>query len=167
MILSHSAANSPTQGGDAATTPPQPAPPVSHAFVPPRRAPDHDISRDQQRIDPTLRLAVERPVPGVSVVHMHGEIDLSSVPRLTELIRQRLTAAVLNALVLDLTEVSFVSSHGIELLLHTQHRAEQRGIELSVIAESTCVCRMLELTGLVGRFTCYSSVTEAVAAARA
>ncbi|MDR7299861.1 STAS domain-containing protein [Haloactinomyces albus] len=166
MILSHSSANSPAQGGDAATAPPRDTPHASSAFVPSRRAPEHDLSRDRQRINRSLRLLVERPVPGISVVRMIGDIDLASVSRLTELVRQRLAAAVLNALVLDLSEVSFVSSYGLELLLQAQRRAEQRGITLYVIAESRCVRRLLEVTDITGRFTCCATVAEAVALAR-
>lgn len=109
-----------------------------------------------------LRLAVEWPTAGVVVVRIGGEIDLATVPRLTELIRQRLTAAALHTVVLDLSEVSFASSAAIELLLHTQRRAEHRGIQLLVVPGDGAMLRLLTITGLRERFVCRESAAEAV-----
>lgn len=166
MILSQSAASTPSPGVDARSDSSPTTSSASNAFVPARRVPEHDVRHEHQRIDRFLQLSVQRPAPGVAVVRMQGEIDLASIHRLTELVRQRMTAAVLHALVLDLSEVSFVSSHGIELLLHAQRRADQRGIDLYVIPEARCVRRLLDLTGLTDRFAHSSTVAEAVAAAR-
>lgn len=109
-----------------------------------------------------LRLSVDRPEPGVVVVRMAGEIDLSCVPRLTELIRQRLTAAVLRGLVLDLTEVTFCSSAGLELMLQAQTRSEQRGIAMWTVCGRGAVRRLLDLTGIESRFDCRATVDEAL-----
>lgn len=113
-----------------------------------------------------MHLTVERPQPGVVVVRIRGEIDLACVPRLTELIRQRLTAAVLRRLVLDLSEVTFCSTAGLELVLHAQNRSEQRGIAMSIVCGNGAVRRLLELTALESRFDCQDSVAEALAEQR-
>ena len=131
--------------------------------VPSQSAPE-DVHRGTT-VAETLRLSVERPERGVVVVHMYGEIDLASVPRLGELIRQRLTAAALRTVVLDLSGVEFLSSSGLELLLNAQRRAEYRGVELYLIPGARCVQRLLDLTGMTDRFRWRSSVAEAVAAA--
>ncbi|KAA5834638.1 STAS domain-containing protein [Saccharopolyspora hirsuta] len=113
-----------------------------------------------------LRLAVEWPASGVVVVRIGGEIDLATVPRLTELIRQRLTAAALRTVVLDLSEVSFASSAAVELLLHVQRRAEHRGVGLLVVPGGGAVWRLLVVAGLRDRFACRDSAAEAVSEAR-
>lgn len=112
-----------------------------------------------------LRLAVEWPAPGVVVVRIGGEIDVATVPRLAELIRQRLTAAALQTVVLDLSAVSFASSAAVELLLHVQRRAEHRGVGLLVVTGGV-VLRLLVITGLRERFACRDSAAEAVSEAR-
>ena len=115
---------------------------------------------------PMLRLSVEWPVPGVVVVVIQGEIDLAGVPRLTEMIRQRLTAASLRSVVIDLTGVTYSSSAGLELLVHAHRRAEHRGIDLYVVPGPGPVRRLLEMTGLSAHFTCRDTAAEAVAEAR-
>ncbi|MDA3630981.1 STAS domain-containing protein [Saccharopolyspora oryzae] len=134
------------------------------AIVAPREPVDPVIGHGG--CSPALRLAVEWPAPGVVVVRIGGEIDLATVPRLTELIRQRLTAASLRSVVLDLSEVSFASSAAVELLLHVQRRAEHRGVGLWVVPGSGAMVRLLLVTGLRERFVCRDSAAEAVSEAR-
>ncbi len=110
----------------------------------------------------SLRLSVLRPTPGVVVVRMSGEIDLATVPRLTELIRQRLTAAVLRAIVLDLSEVTFFSTAGLEMLLHAQRRTECKQIPMFVVFGTGPVARMMRLTGLTDRFVARETTAQAV-----
>ena len=161
MILSRPTPGAASHGDHAATT----RSTASEGIVAPR-AGIHEQSWRTTPVSQALRLSVERPASGVVVVVMDGEIDLASMPRLTELVQQRLTAASLRALVLDLSAVSFVSSCGLELLLRTQRRAEQRGIALYVVAGSRPVWRLLQLTGQAERFTRRGSVAEAVAEAQ-
>ncbi|MFR9729858.1 STAS domain-containing protein [Saccharopolyspora sp. MS10] len=115
---------------------------------------------------PALRLSIQRPEPGVVIVRIGGDIDLATVPRLAELIQQRLTAAVLRAVVLDLSDVTFFDSAGLEMLLHAQRRAEARRTPLYLVPGTGSVHRMIHLTGLTGRFTSRDTTTEAVAALR-
>lgn len=113
----------------------------------------------------TVHVSVRRPEPGSVVVHIRGEVDMASIPRLGELIRQRLRAAYLRAVVLDLSEVDFLSTGGLEMLLHAQRRAENRGVALYIVPDERCVHRLVQLTGTEDRFCLRSSVAEAIAAA--
>ncbi|MGP4016084.1 STAS domain-containing protein [Saccharopolyspora sp. 5N708] len=147
------------------STPPAAWTSRGHEIVAPRTPDDPVIGRGT--CTSALRLAVEWPAPGIVVVRIRGEIDLATVPRLTELIRQRLTAAALHTVVLDLSEVSFASSAAVELLLHTQRRAEHRGIRLFVVPGAGAMLRLLTITRLRERFVCRETAAEAVAEARA
>lgn len=141
-----------------------PAPRAAHGSPPfPRRPADPSSNPPHPR---TLQLSVERPETGIVVVRMSGEIDLSSVDRLTELIRQRLTAAVLHALVLDLSRITFANSCGLELLLHAQRRAEHRHIDMYVVTGAGAVARLLALADMAGRFQLRETDAEAVAELR-
>jgi anti-sigma B factor antagonist len=112
----------------------------------------------------TARVSVRRPEPGSVVVHICGEVDMASVPRLGELLRQRLRAAYLRTVVLDLSEVDFLGTDGLEMLLHVQRRAENRGVALYIVPDERCLSRLVQLTGTEERFCIRSSVAEAVAA---
>ncbi len=128
--------------------------------IPPRHRTGASPPRQQGHL---LTLSIDRPARGVVLVAIRGEIDLASVPRLTELLRQRMTAANLRAVVLDLSGVEFVNSFGLELLVHAQSRAEQRGLDLRLVAGSGHVRRLLALTRLTDRFTHHDTVNEALA----
>ena len=123
-------------------------------------------STDHRAHSPALRITVERPEVGLPVVRMTGEIDLSCTGRLEELIRQRMTAASLRAIVLDLTGITFCGSCGVEMLLQAQCRANQRDVELHVVPGTGPVQRMLELTGTRPFFELHTTTARALAAAR-
>lgn len=138
--------------------------PAQRRAVPAARHNNHDHHRGVH--SPALRITIERPTVGLPVVRMTGEIDLSSTARLDELIRQRMTAAALHAIVLDLTRITFCSSCGIDMLLLAQCRADQRGVPLHVVPGTGAVQRMLELTDTSPFFELHTSTARALAAAR-
>lgn len=170
MISSDTTAGPPSHSSADATADTPGGNDTSTTIAHPRRPADNTVDTAHQRRNPVLsqplRLSVRRPGAGIVVVHITGEIDLASISRLTELIRQRLTAAVLRAVILDLSQVSFVNSGGVELLLHAQRRADQRGIGLYVITGDGCVHRLLKLAGVLDRFLRRATSAEAVAEAR-
>lgn len=153
MIVSEPGATEAAQGAGARPGTPMIAAP-RHTADPPARVSARG----------TLRLSVERPALGIVVVRVGGDIDLATVPRLTELIRQRLTAATLNAVVVELSDVTFCGSAALELLLQSQHRADRRGTALYLVP-GHAMGKLLALTGLSDRFVRCDTVSEAVAAA--
>ena len=134
------------------------------AVVPPRRAPEPATTGHggQSTGVTALRLTVQWPTPGVVAVRIGGEVDLASLPRLTEMINQRLRAATLDAVVLDFSGVTFASSAALELLVSTRRRCHQRGSRLLVAADGP-VARLLELTGLAAMFTLHPDLRTALA----
>lgn len=132
------------------------------------RVPEDGIAAPRAPSEPitqpgTLRTRVEWPQPGLVVVRLGGEIDLAALPRLTELLRQRLTAAHLDTLILDLTDVSYGNSAALELLLHVQRRADRRDIDVYIVPGSGPVARLLYLTGIADRFRCRDNTTDIIA----
>ena len=55
-------------------------------------------------------------------------------------------------LVVDLSQLTFMDSSGLHLLVATQEAAARRGIRFSLIRGPAIVARALELTGLDDRF---------------
>ena len=82
------------------------------------------------------------------ILRLGGELDLASAAefeaRLAELVASR------SETVVDLSELSFMDSTGLALLIAASKQAEAGGGRLSVRAPAPPVRRMMELCGVVG-----------------
>jgi anti-anti-sigma factor len=113
-------------------------------------------------------IVVERAEPGVEVVTVTGEHDLSTAPEL----QRRLDAALDSgaAVAIDLLQTTFIDSTVLRVLICTRERASERGIGFSVaLGDSTGhgVRRLLELTGMEGRLQTAPTRAAAIAGAAA
>ncbi|MEA5360983.1 STAS domain-containing protein [Amycolatopsis sp., V23-08] len=78
-----------------------------------------------------LRLTTHRPERGTAVVAAVGDVDAHTAPRLRELLENRASSA-LDHLVIDLSEVDFMTSAGLAAVEHGYLRATGRGIACTV-----------------------------------
>jgi stage II sporulation protein AA (anti-sigma F factor antagonist) len=100
----------------------------------------------------------------VAVAQLNGEIDSSNVHE----IGARLRAALTNrstAMVVDLTEVRYLDSAGINLLftLADELRGRQQALHM-VVPSGSPVARMLTITGLDQAHPTHRTLAEASAA---
>jgi anti-sigma B factor antagonist len=93
-----------------------------------------------------LAVSVEAEGTNVSVVALSGELDLSTIP----LLERRLLAEVVSkgAVVVDLTDVSFIDSSGIGLLIQAFRSGGEERMLHTVISEGTQVERVFRLAGI-------------------
>lgn len=96
------------------------------------------------------------------VVHVIGEVDTLTAPVLKARLDEHLASTRL--VVLDLTEVSFLGSAGLAVMVAAQDRAQSLGHTLRVVCGSRIVTRALEATGLLTVFNISEGVPEALAA---
>ena len=82
---------------------------------------------------------------GDRVVTVRGELDLAAADRLWETIEPLLLPGVL--VVLDGTDMTFLDSSGLRVLLQSHKRAETDGAVFRVIAPQAPVQRVLGLSG--------------------
>jgi anti-sigma B factor antagonist len=98
------------------------------------------------------------------VVTVGGEIDLVTVDRF----RAAVTAGFDQLhdgeiLVLDLTEVTFLSSQGLQALVDVTQAAQRRREPLRIVVDNTRpVIRPIELTGLDNVLALFDTVEEAL-----
>ena len=95
--------------------------------------------------------------------HRHGEVcTLTLTGELTEGARRPLVRALTDALLemptlrrveLLLSEVRFMNSAGMAVLVQLQKMAQPRGVELVLVRPRAAVTRPLQLSGLWHRFT--------------
>lgn len=103
---------------------------------------------------------------GVVVVELAGELDMLTMeePLAT-------TLAVLDqapaGLAVDLREVSFFGSSGINLLLTVQERAERDGIPVGVVANQPAVLRPLAMTMVDRQLALFTDRSDALLALHA
>ena len=125
-----------------------------------RAAADPALSTGARRTELTVR--VQWPRRGLVLVSVGGEIDMASLPRITEIVRQRLTAARLQTAIVDLSQVGFASSAALELLMLAYNAAGRREVQLLVVPGTGPVRRLLELTGLSALFEQAETVEDAL-----
>ncbi|GAA3876391.1 hypothetical protein GCM10022243_46630 [Saccharothrix violaceirubra] len=109
-----------------------------------------------------LALTVSRPAEQVVVVGASGEIDMLTAPELRAAVLEHLDAN--DVLVLDLSEVSFLGSAGLAVLVEASQQGNRRGAGFRVVAVRRAVTRPLVATGLGEVFSVFASVEEALAA---
>jgi anti-sigma B factor antagonist len=87
---------------------------------------------------------------GVRFVAVSGELDVATAPLLVE----RLTEAEAGAerlIVLDLTDVVFMDSTGLHVILQAHRRSQQNGNRLRLTKGSDQVQRLFDLAGALDR----------------
>lgn len=96
----------------------------------------------------------------VAVVRAVGAVDMLTAPALEAAIR---TAHDKNptGLIVDLTDVEFLSSAGMHVLI-TTHEAITPGTRFAVVAEGPGTSRPLKITGLTDLIDLYSTLDAAL-----
>lgn len=106
---------------------------------------------DARGISPPPAYAIEAgsTAGGVAVLVLRGELDIAAAPTL----RARLEPpADTPALVIDLSEVTFVDSAVLKELLRARDELAARGVQLTLAAVPPPVQRLLDLTRTSGLF---------------
>jgi anti-sigma B factor antagonist len=104
----------------------------------------------------------DRPVGSSTVVAVSGELDMETAPQLRvhllNLIREDSREVII-----DLTELPFMDSSGLQVLLSSKRRAELFDGTLALCGLQTPVSRVLEITGLIDYFDVYPNADAALA----
>lgn len=100
-------------------------------------------------------------VRGVRVAMMQGEVELASVQGLGVELEAAMVPAG-GALVIDLTDVTYLDSAGVHLLFRLAHRHHEAGGMTRLVAGPGPVRRVLELTGIEATMGIDATVDEAI-----
>lgn len=105
--------------------------------------------------DATPRVTVTCTQQGdAAQIQVVGELaDAARRPLVRAMTDLLLNGTTLRRVVVDACEVSFLNSAGIAALVQLQKMGQPRGIELTLVVQSTAVTRPLQISGLWHRFT--------------
>jgi anti-sigma B factor antagonist len=103
---------------------------------------------------PDLAIAVEQ-TPGQAIVSLTGEIDMSTVARLSKVVSDLLSVAELHGsapsrVVLDMAGVTFCDSQGLGTLVVLSRKAAMAQSCLVLVNVGEFLLRVLDITGLRG-----------------
>jgi anti-anti-sigma factor len=100
---------------------------------------------------------------GAQALELVGELDVASAPAL----RERLAEVAIRGggpLVIDLSDLNFIDSTGLSVLLNAKRRLTRRGRGFAVVCPPGHVRRILEVTQLVEALGCHGSREDALGA---
>jgi anti-sigma B factor antagonist len=103
-----------------------------------------------------------KKVKDVAVAEVSGEIDGSTAPAVQQQIRA--AASENQKIVLDLTNVPYMSSAGLRMLLSTYRQVTGNGGRVVLVGVAPEIRDTMEITGFLRFFTLLGTVEDAVAA---
>jgi anti-sigma B factor antagonist len=101
---------------------------------------------------------------GHAVVALYGELDLADAPAVTS----HLIAAVAAfgpSIIVNLTGLEFIDCCGLRVLVRVLKWTRESGGDMYLVGPRLPVRRVLEMAGLIGVFSVYPSVEQAVTGA--
>jgi anti-sigma B factor antagonist len=95
------------------------------------------------------------------IVRLEGELDVNALPVLREHMRRIWELPPKAFLVMDLAEVAFCDSMGMNELVHVMQRCEAQGTRLLLGGVQGVMARVLSITGLRHAFEVYARFDDA------
>jgi anti-sigma B factor antagonist len=112
---------------------------------------------------PEFAVTEQGPQAGHYVIAARGEIDLFTAPELKKTLTDAIEGGGLR-LVLDLSDVTFLDSTALGVLIGAVKRLRSRGGALAIVNTDTSIAKTFQITGLDQIFTILPTREEALAA---
>lgn len=99
---------------------------------------------------------------GHTTVRVHGDVDMETAPHLDDVLAGLPREA--RIVVIDLSDVEFVDSSGLTVLVEHWQRLERRvpGAEIRLVVARPTVSRVLDVAGLAQVFKVFATYDDAV-----
>jgi anti-sigma B factor antagonist len=107
------------------------------------------------------QLCTENWTGQVAVVAASGDLDMLTAPQLREAIEAALSKSPAG-LIVDLTEVEFLGSAGMQVLMETHNQTDGTQTRFAVVAEGPATSRPLKITGIADLIDLFSSLDVAL-----
>lgn len=115
---------------------------------------------------PTCDLTAERPDASTLVIVASGEIHATTVPDFGVRLSAMIPDDAASMVVIDLSEVAFIDSTGLSILLDGLRRVNRGNGRLALVVANPTVLRLFEITRLDMTFAILPTRDEALAHVR-
>ena len=102
----------------------------------------------------------EHQIDGVVVVAAVGAVDMLTAPQLQEAITTALSGSPAR-LIVDMTQVDFLGSAGMQVLMATRNRLDH-AVRFGVVADGPSTSRPLKITGIADYIEVFASLDVAL-----
>jgi anti-sigma B factor antagonist len=120
-------------------------------------------SADEVAMKASLPFAAElvETTNGYALIALRGELDIYTAPRFEEVLLESIDAGT-RRLIVDLTEVSFIDSTALGVVVGAVKQLRMVDGSLEIICTSPDIRRIFEITGLDRILTFYVTRSEAL-----
>jgi anti-sigma B factor antagonist len=101
-------------------------------------------------------------VDGVAVVRVGGDLDVYTAPRLKETLDLAMAGG--QRLVLDLSQVHFIDSTALGVLVGAMRRSNAESGDFRLVVDDPYLLKIFRITGFDGLFPIFPQVADAIAA---
>jgi len=99
---------------------------------------------------------------GAVIVHVKGDLDVYTAPRLKEALDEGSAGG--GRLILDLSEVDFIDSTALGVLVGTLQETEASGSVFRLVVDDPFLLKIFHITGFDGVFSIFPQVEDALSA---
>jgi anti-anti-sigma factor len=107
------------------------------------------------------QLCTENWVGQVAIVAASGELDMLTAPQLRDAVQSALGKNPAG-LIVDLTQVDFLGSAGMQVLMEAHNQTGGANTRFAVVADGPATSRPLKITGIADLIDLFSSLDTAV-----
>lgn len=97
-----------------------------------------------------------------TVVHVDGDLDVYTAPRLKETLEQVMSGG--NSLVLDMSGVQFIDSTALGVLVGALQTSQADGGDFRLVVDNPFLLKIFRITGFDGVFSIYPQLEDALSA---
>lgn len=98
-------------------------------------------------------------IGSTSTIEVRGDLDLAGIPAFRERVLEAISAGA-TGLVVDLSETDLLDFDGLGALVGAYARMRAQGGEFALVAPSSSVIGLLEMSGIVSAIPVAGSITE-------
>ena len=99
---------------------------------------------------------------GAVVIHVQGDLDVYTAPRLKEALAEGSTAG--SRLILDLSGVDFIDSTALGVLVGALQESQAGGGAFQLVVDDPFLLKIFHITGFDGLFSIFPQVEDALSA---